>query len=163
MFFIIFHISASENITYKYEIFNNKIENFNNIPIKFAIYSSLIPGLGQWYNNKKIKSLIILGTSITNIGFSYYYHNNYEIIKKKYINFLIKKSYKEFNKFDLNIIINFLSSLKEEIKKNKIYCISISVAFYIINIIDAFIDSYLSNFDFNNQLNFDIKSEKNKI
>lgn len=102
------------------------------IPRNAMIYSALCPGLGQWYNEQKIKSVIVFGGEAALIGNAVYYNQQ------------LVKSHVERD-------INFYDNLRGQF-------IWYSAFFYLINILDAYVDAHLFTFDVGPDL-----SNKNEI
>ena len=119
-------------------------------PAKAAFYSAVLPGLGQAYNKKYWKIPIVYAA----IGTSIY---SYDFNQKKYWDYRnAYKSRKAGYKNDpyQNLIIddNRLLDGADFHKKNRDLSMVFIVGFYILNILDANIDSHLKQYNVNETL-----------
>ncbi|SHJ65538.1 hypothetical protein SAMN05444280_12549 [Tangfeifania diversioriginum] len=136
-------------------------------PKKAAIYSAVLPGLGQAYNKKYWKiPLVYIGFGT--IGYFIKWNNdNYQFNKMAY-NHLIDDN-PETNRFqeidaikyyDLDNPTHFnnfrdgLIKRQDYYRRNRDLLVISMVAFYGINIIDASVDAHLFNFDISDDLTF---------
>ena len=115
-----------------------------------AFYSAVFPGIGQAYNKKYWKIPIVY----TAIGTSIY---SYDFNKKKYWNY--RNAYKSrkagyTNDEFQNLILDDERLLDgaEFHKKNKDLSMVFIIGFYILNILDANIDSHLKQYNVNESL-----------
>jgi len=119
-------------------------------PSKAAFYSAVLPGLGQIYNKKYWKIPVVYAA----IGTSVY---SYDFNQKKYWDY--RNAYKsrkagyENDPFQ-NLIIddNRLLDGAKFNKKNRDLSMVFIVGFYILNILDANIDSHLKQYNVNESL-----------
>lgn len=122
-------------------------------PVRAVLYSSIFPGFGQWYNKKKIKSTIIFGIVTLGIGITYFFENQYQNLRSSYSILLNSNNCEVYSHmFDLDK--ERLIKVQNFYKDKRNYLIGITVIFYSINIIDAFIDAHLLNFEIEKNLNF---------
>ncbi len=106
-------------------------------PLKAAMLSAFIPGGGQFYNDKKLKSFLVAGGEIT-LALKL----SYDLDKKNYYYNKYKKTQSQID------YQNFVKYYEK--KQSDIFWLG----FYIIlSATDAFVDAHLYNFN----------SEKNKI
>ena len=129
-------------------------QNFDNLditePSKAAFYSAVFPGAGQAFNKKYWKIPIVFAA----IGTSVY---SYDFNQKKYWSYRnAYKSRKAGYKDDeyQNLIIDddrLLDGAKFH-KKNRDLSMVFLVGFYILNILDANIDSHLKQYNVNETL-----------
>ncbi|MFM9988704.1 DUF5683 domain-containing protein [Flavobacterium sp.] len=126
-------------------------------PAKAAFYSALLPGLGQAYNKKYWKVPIVFAAIGTGI---YAYSWN----KKKYTEY--RDAYKErlllgtqstdaFNNQNNGGV--YLSEAKlidaqKQFQRQKDLSLLVTVALYILNIVDANVDGHLRQFNVNGKL-----------
>ena len=119
-------------------------------PSKAAFYSAVLPGLGQGFNKKYWKIPIVyaaIGTSIVSYDFNqkkyWDYRNAYKSRKAGYNN----DPYQ-------NLIIDDdrLLDGADFHKKNRDLSMVFIVGFYILNILDANIDSHLKQYNVNESL-----------
>ena len=116
----------------------------NNQPKKTAIKSAIIPGLGQIANKKYYKPPIIY----TGIGISIYFLNKNQTLFKSYKNTYLNRTnniefvdeYPQYTDSQLLILSDYYN-------RNRDISLITTCAIYLLNIIDAYIDSHLLNFD----------------
>ena len=119
-------------------------------PSKAAFYSAVLPGLGQGFNKKYWKIPIVYAA----IGTSIY---SYDFNQKKYLDYRnAYKSRKAGYKNDpyQNLILDDdrLLDGADFHKKNRDLSMVFIVGFYILNILDANIDSHLKQYNVNESL-----------
>ena len=115
-----------------------------------ALMSAVVPGLGQFNNKKYWKLPIIYGVS----GALYYFikTNNSEF--KKFKQALIIKTDKDSLTVDLydRYTVEDLTVRKDYYRRNRDLSYILASVFYALNIIDAYVDSQLMNFDISDNL-----------
>ena len=117
---------------------------------KATLLSLACPGLGQAYNNKLWKVPIIY----TALGGSAYFvikhNNNYQNYKTAYLNRIDN----DINTTDnySNYSDNNLLTLKEYHQKSRDLSSLIFLLVYILNIVDASVDSHLNHYNINDNL-----------
>ena len=116
-------------------------------PWKAVLYSALIPGAGQLYNQSYWKIPIIAG-----LGGYFVYgwidnNNQYQDYKQQYIN-----SQTETNPFGNQQLLN-LRNFYQDQRDNFIIYTSI---LYLVNLIDAYVDAQLFDFDVSDNVTFGI-------
>ena len=121
---------------------------------KAAIYSAILPGLGQAYNKKYWKiGIIVAGTGalIYSLNFSQGFYKTYksELIKRQQ------------NLGDLNPELNLysdanLNELQSYYRRNRDLSIVGMFLLYALNIVDANVDGHLFDFDVNEDLSLKI-------
>ena len=117
---------------------------------KAAFYSAVLPGLGQGYNKKYWKIPIVyaaIGTSIYSYDFNQKKYWDYRNAYKSR-----KAGYKNDPYQDLIIDDNRLLDGADFHKKNRDLSMVFIVGFYILNILDANIDSHLKQYNVNETL-----------
>ena len=145
--FIIILVSIS-GISQEKEINFDELDP--SAPSKAAFYSAVLPGLGQGFNKKYWKIPIVYAA----IGTSIY---SYDFNKKKYWDYRnAYKSRKAGYKNDpyQNLIVDDdrLLDGADFHKKNRDLSMVFIVGFYILNILDANIDSHLKQYNVNESL-----------
>lgn len=127
-------------------------------PKKAALYSAILPGLGQAYN-KKYWKIPVVYSALGVIGYFYVDNNsNY----RKY-----KEAYKFRTDDDQNTIDEYIGTytddnlkvLRDYYRRNLELTVIIGVAVYALNIIDATVDAHLFEFDVNDNLSMKIQPE----
>jgi hypothetical protein len=131
----------------------------NHSPIKAQLYSAVLPGLGQIYNRKYWKVPIIYGIGGA-VVFTYFYNNYYY---KELNDAYIQVSYMdppptsyEFRGREIrgSNIAQIFYNAKEEARKYKDYALVSIAAVYLLNIIDAMIDTYFLDYDISDDISF---------
>ena len=124
-------------------------------PRKAAILSSTLPGLGQIYNKKYWKVPIIYAGLLT----SAYYINENNIQYKQYKNAYLRRLDNNPNNDDFvgKYSSGDLLILKDFYRRNREISILCFIGTYIINILDASIDSHLFDYDISEDISLQIK------
>ena len=137
--------------------------NFNSIaqetykkhksPKKATLYSSIIPGLGQFYNKKYWKIPIIYA----GIGTSLYFVNENQIKYNDYKNAISIRENPDGNPDKYQGVYNNsqLTTLMNYYKKNRDVSFIMVFTFYLLNIIDASVDAHLFDFNINEDLSIE--------
>jgi hypothetical protein len=143
------------------------VEKNYHSPYKAALYSALIPGLGQIYNEEYWKlPLVYAGFGI----FAFFINYNNDQYKSFLEAYLIRKrnDYDEmmYSNNDLVKYYSFVSDetflrLKDTWKRYRDYCILGTAAFYGINIIDAMVFAYLKDYDVSENLSIKLNPKIN--
>jgi len=117
-------------------------------PSKAAFYSAVVPGLGQAYNKKYWKIPIIyagIGTGI------YFYKQNtkdYNRFRDAYKRRLAGFEDDEFQGISTDRLID----AQKTASRNRDVSIILSIAFYVLNIIDANVDAHLRQYNISDDL-----------
>lgn len=139
-FFILFSIVAN----------SQKIEKK---PSKAALYSTLLPGLGQAYTNKYWKIPIIYAGLITS---GYYVNDNYQKYNL-YKNTFIDRVNGEKNDQFINIYSdNDLQTLTSFYRRNTEVSSLLFLLTYILNILDASVNAHLVNYDISENISINL-------
>ncbi|MBL7886000.1 MAG: hypothetical protein JNJ52_04575 [Flavobacterium sp.] len=118
-------------------------------PSKAAFYSAIFPGLGQVYNKKYWKVPIVYAAIGTGI-YAYTWNNNkYHLYRDAYKNRLAGRP-DDFSYLDNDRLIQG----QKFYQKNRDLSAIITVALYILNIVDANVDAHLQQFNVNDDLTF---------
>lgn len=130
-------------------------------PSKAAFYSAILPGLGQIYNKRYWKIPILyaaLGTSL------YIYADRnaeYNQVRAAFKRRLAGFTDDEF--FDLNgdgvgpdVSSAALQNAQDNLQKDRDLALIISIAFYVLNIIDANVDAHLKQYNISEKLAMDV-------
>lgn len=148
IFFILFcnTLSFSQNVRYSSK---TELNNFSlgalvgdsiKSPAKAVIMSAVIPGLGQYYNESYWKIPVVYGLG----AFFIYEYRKFD------------KDFKNYTgQYEASKTINnpygsyYLKSYKEYYRDKRDAFIWYGGFLYLINILDAFVDAHLYNFDVN--------------
>ena len=118
-----------------------------------------MPGLGQAYNKKYWKLPIVYGAIGTSL---YFYINN----NKKYNNYrdAYKRRLQGFNDDEYQYLDDSrLIQAQRFYQRNRDLSLLVTVAFYVLNIVDANIDAHLAQFNVNDKLSFQPEVYPNEI
>ena len=120
-------------------------------PRKAAIYSTLLPGLGQVYTKKYWKAPVIHASIITSIYFINHNHQKYTLYKTTALNRINGDNTDELNFTDGELI-----TLKDYYRRNRdISYFSLS-AIYLLNIMDAYINAHLYQYNISDDISLNI-------
>ncbi len=136
-------------------------------PKKAAIYSAILPGLGQAYNKKYWKIPIVYAGFATLGYFISWNNKNYKVLKLAYSDLTddnpdtdsyndldAAKYYDLDNESERNQFENGLNKQKDYYRRNRDLLIISTVGFYALNIIDASVDAHLFDFDISEDISF---------
>ncbi len=90
-------------------------------PVGAVVRSALIPGLGQWYNEQKLKAALVLGGELALAGNAVYYNQ-----------MAVKSRTDDEGEFYRNIRSRFIWWI---------------AGVYFLNLLDAYVDAHLWDFD----------------
>lgn len=110
-------------------------------PMRASLYSAILPGMGQIYNNKWWKAPLVWGVLGTGVGFIIHFNSEYKETRGYYLDKLYG------NPID-NPTINSMSAeqlatIQDTQKRNRDYAIALTTLGYILNILDATVDAHL--------------------
>ena len=126
--------------------------NTNARANRAALYSAIVPGAGQFYN-KKYWKIPILYAGLVVLGYSIEFNNsNYKTFKKAYL-YRVDGDTTTIDDYE-NIYpdAEALRVRKDYYRRTRDLLWIISGGVYILNIIDAYVDGHLSNFDISDDL-----------
>ncbi len=125
-------------------------------PNTAALYSALLPGLGQMYNNKPWKVPIVYGGFML---FGYIIKYNHDaFVESRAALFAIEdddprtKPKPPFN----NVSLDVVNRRTEYFKRNRDFTIILTIAWYLLNIVDAHVDGHLNEFTISDDLSLNI-------
>lgn len=167
IFFLIFATSlfaqTSDSLTIKKEerviVVNDSIlpkEEYNPLaPAKAAFYSAVLPGLGQVYNKRYWKIPVIYAGMAAGVYFYKQQDDDYDRFRNAYKRRLAGYTDDEFQGISDDRLIN----AQKTSQKNKSISIIVTVAFYLLNVVDANVDAHLRQYEVSEDLslqpNFD--------
>lgn len=119
---------------------------------KAALYSAILPGAGQIYNKKYWKPPILYAGFIA-IGYSIEFNNrNYQTFKKAYM-YRVDGDSTTIDAYEkIYPDANALLVRKDYYRRTRDLMWIIASGVYILNIIDAYVDAQLSDFDISDNL-----------
>ena len=122
-------------------------------PRTATIYSTILPGLGQVYNKKYWKVPLIYGAGIGMVYALNYYQIRYNIFKEAYFTGAPNTEYIIYNhKFDYEQLPLYM----EHYRRNRDLSIFGIAVVYLLNVFDAMVDSYFTEFDISDNLTFNL-------
>lgn len=134
-------------------------------PRKAAIYSAILPGLGQAYNKKYWKIPLVYGGFAAFGYFIGWNNNNYQISKNayrdltdsddsttSYMNLKQIIYYNLDNPSDVERLKYGLLRRQDYFRRNRDLLVILTVGFYGLNIIDASVDAHFFNWDISDDL-----------
>ncbi len=151
---VIFLTTSVEVFSQEDSVLVDSVSNefINHSPKKAALYSAVLPGLGQIYNKKYWKLPIV--------------YTGYGVIT-----YFITDNNKKYKEFKTNLIAETddnltydgpyseiqLKQLMNGYRRNRDLFIIITVAWHALNIIDAHVDAHFINFDVSDDLTMNIR------
>ena len=118
-------------------------------PARSAFYSAILPGLGQAYNGSYWKIPLVYAGIGTSLYLVLQNDTEYQRYRNAYKRRLAGFQDDEFQ----NILENEgLINAQKQFRQNKEFAILATVAFYLLNIVDANVDAHLKQFDVSKDL-----------
>ncbi|MRJ08793.1 hypothetical protein EDL99_07940 [Ornithobacterium rhinotracheale] len=117
----------------------DSVQVFKKNPMKAALYSAVLPGLGQIYNKRYWKAPIVWGLIGTGVGITLWYQKSYHEYRDAYIAELNGKP----NKYHGIYTKEVLAQAQDYQKRNRDYAIALTIVAYAVNILDATVDAHL--------------------
>ena len=117
-------------------------------PAKAAFYSAILPGLGQVYNKKYWKVPLVYGALGTTLYFYSTNNSKYHEFRNAYKNRLAGIKNDKYSYLDDARLI----TAQKFYQRNRDLSLLLTVAFYVLNIIDANVDAHLGQFNVNDNL-----------
>jgi len=124
------------------------------VPSKAALYSAVLPGLGQAYNGKYWKMPIVYIAMGTGIYAAVWNQQNYDIFLEAY---KIRKSGGIDDYYNILKDEKQLISWMDYYRNQRDMSILITLGLYAFNILDAYVDAHLSNFNISNDLSLRVQ------
>lgn len=134
-------------------------------PSKAAFYSAIVPGLGQIYNRRYWKVPIVyaaIGTGIYAYTWNNDQYNRFrDAFKSRQAGFTNDEFFDLNNDGNPSGVADFsneaLESAQERFQRDRDLALLITVALYVLNIVDANVDSHLKQFNVDDNLNVHLK------
>ncbi len=137
-----------------------EVEFFTEIsdldPNKAAIFSALLPGLGQAYNRQYWKIPIVFGVFLGIYQGVRYNQGLYN----DFTNALRAEQDLDpntINRFGSNVSTEFLSRNRDQVRRNRDFLIILGVVAYLINIVEAHVAAHLHEFQVNERLSMNLE------
>lgn len=137
-----------------------KIPEINPLaPSKAAFYSAVLPGMGQIYNKRYWKTPIVWGAVGGSIFMYIRTNDNYQRFRTAFKRRQAGFTDDEFNgegefRFFSNSV---LENQQERFQEERDLWLVVSIALYILNIVDANVDAHLKQFNIDNNLSLDFE------
>lgn len=116
-------------------------------PSKAAFYSAILPGLGQAYNKKYWKIPLVYGAIGTSMYFyldnNKKYHSYRDAYKKRLLGLPDEYDYLDDSR---------LIAAQRFYQRNRDLSLLVTIAFYVLNIVEANVDAHLAQFNVNDKL-----------
>ncbi|MGB0882287.1 MAG: DUF5683 domain-containing protein [Vicingaceae bacterium] len=134
-----------------------KIELTNpHSPNKAALFSAVIPGLGQVYNKKYWKVPIVYATIGTTLYFGFSNQKNFKKYRSAY-KARLDNDPTTIDEFEGSLTNTALESNIDFYQRNRDLSFILAGVFYVLNIVDAAVDAHLFNFPKNDNLSFNLQ------
>lgn len=141
------------------------IYSYTHSPVRAAMYSAVLPGMGQVYNTKYWKvPIIYAGFGVITyfvLDFDYRYklfRSAYADLLKGVINEEFQKEYSYFN-FESSLAQQNLERNMNRFRRFRDLNIIIGAGLYLLNILDANVDGHFRNYDISKDLSLKIKPD----
>ncbi len=126
------------------------------MPRKAAFRSAILPGLGQIYNKRWWKVPLIYG-GFVGLGLIFEFNNRYYKIFLKEAQYRNANPGLKENPLFVNATDEGIILYKDAYRRNRDLSVLAGVAFYAINIIDAYVDAKFFRYDISDDLTLQIK------
>ncbi|MGB3344994.1 MAG: DUF5683 domain-containing protein [Aequorivita sp.] len=132
-------------------------------PARAAFYSAVVPGLGQVYNKKYWKIPIIYAGMAAGVYFYKQQDDDYNRFRDAYKRRLAGYTDDEFyGTGETPTISNErLINAQKSAQKNKSISVIVTVAFYLLNVVDANVDAHLKQYEVSDDLSLQPNFEVN--
>lgn len=140
---------------------------FNPSPTRAVWLSALCPGLGQIYNRRYWKLPVVVG-GFMGLGYAMSWNNDqYQAYTRGYRDLVdsdpASKSYMDFfpptvseDDIDKTWMTQVFKSRRDYYRRYRDLCIILTVAFYLICMVDAYVDASMAHFDISPSLSMDL-------
>nr|WP_157594992.1 DUF5683 domain-containing protein [Psychroflexus tropicus] len=129
-------------------------------PARSAFYSAVLPGLGQAYNGSYWKIPLVYAGIGTSLYLVFQNDSEYNRYRDAYKRRLAGFTDDEFQGVLQN---DALINAQKQFRQNKEFAILATVAFYLLNIVDANVDAHLRQFDVSKDLSLKPNFEPNYL
>lgn len=137
---------------------NSIFDIFTGKPGKAAFYSLLIPGGGQYYNQRYWKIPLVLAAEG---GAIYWLVFNSQKLNTWQDGYLAMRN-GEVTEFMGSSNVTAIKGVRDGYRKNKEYAYIVVIIAHLVNVFDAFIDRHLIDFDIDDDLSYNDRIHFNK-
>lgn len=132
-------------------------EGFNPDPAKAAMYSAVLPGMGQVYNRKYWKVPIVYAGFAGLTWYTMFAHEEF-VRYRNAIDFRIDGNPETIDEFagDARYTDEVITRFKDYYRRQRDRTVIWTALFYVLNIIDATVDAHLFEFDVSEELGMKI-------
>jgi len=141
------------------EIEKFQTQDTTHSPRLAALYSAIVPGMGQFYNEKYWKIPIVYALGALAAYQIKSNHQNYLLFRNVYFN-IIDGNDRNDSEIDDYLLIFDEDRAERRVdnyKRDRDYWIILAGLFYVLNIVDATVDAHLREFNINQDLSLNIK------
>ncbi len=132
------------------------IETYSQLdPNKAAIFSAVLPGMGQAYNNQYWKIPLIYGGGLLIGHYIEYNHRIYHEFRNALVAEVDGRP-ETINPYAGRFSQDALTRNRDAFRRNRDMLIVIAGAFYLLNIVDAHVSAHLHEFDINENLSMKV-------
>ena len=124
------------------------------VPSTAALYSAVLPGLGQYYNGKYWKMPLVYATMGVSVYMVFWNQANYDVFLEAY---RVRLSGGIDDYFHILKEEKQLISWMDHYRSQRDMAVLITIGLYAFNILDAYVDAHLSDFNINNDLSLKIQ------
>ncbi|MEZ5014880.1 MAG: DUF5683 domain-containing protein [Chitinophagales bacterium] len=128
-------------------------------PGKAALYSAILPGLGQAYNEKYWKIPIVYAGIGTSAYFIYYWDSFYKDLKTAYLARTDEDPLTVDTQYDYITSDATLLQYVYQTKKYSDLMVVVTSFVYLLNIVDAIVDAHLYGFDVSDDLSMYVRPD----
>lgn len=125
-------------------------------PHKASVYSAILPGLGQAYNQKYWKIPIVYAGIGTLTYFALTNRNEFRLAKEAFIYVSNEEDYPIDNKYVGRYTANDLITIRDYYRRNTEVSWIFLGLWYVLNIIDATVDAHLFYYDISDELSIQL-------
>jgi hypothetical protein len=126
-------------------------------PRKALLYAAVVPGLGQVYNKKYWKLPLVYGGFYA-IGRGIKWYNDYYVKYKTYLFYNIENQYNDTKPHPvIQLTTPQLRRIVDKARRERDLMIILMGGMYVLQIVDAHVDSHLKEFDLNPNLKVSIE------
>lgn len=125
-------------------------------PNKAALFSAIIPGLGQAYNKKYWKMPIVYATIGTTLYFGISSQRNFNKYREAY-RLRLDNDPNTIDEFDGILSDSGIEGNIDFYQRNRDLSFILAGLFYVLNIVDAAVDAHLFHFPKNDNLSFNLQ------